>query len=69
MVILGRDLDRIHHVLEKELCPIASSTSSAVNHIGLQCDVSKQEQVDLTIKVKYKRRQSLHFRVIFLLKL
>jgi len=50
VVILGRDLDRIHHVLEKELCPISPSTSSALNHIGLQCDVSKQEQVDLTIK-------------------
>ncbi|KAF9966219.1 reductase [Mortierella alpina] len=50
VVILGRDLDRIHHVLDKELGPISPSTSPALNHIGLQCDVSKQEQVDLTIK-------------------
>ncbi len=61
VVILGRDMDRIQHVLEKELPPISSSTSSALNHIGLQCDVSKQEQVDRTIKVREKQRQSGHF--------
>ncbi|KAF9362144.1 reductase [Mortierella sp. AD094] len=48
IVILGRDQNRIDHVLEKELAPISSSPSE--NHMGFRCDVSKQEDIELTIK-------------------
>ncbi|KAF9362817.1 reductase [Mortierella sp. NVP85] len=44
VVILGRDQDRINHVLDE----LASMTSS--KHIGFKCDVSKQEEVEQTIK-------------------
>ncbi|KAI8345829.1 carbonyl reductase family member 4-like protein [Mortierella sp. GBAus27b] len=45
VVILGRDQDRINYVLEQELGSIGSC-----NHVGFKCDVSKQEQVEQTIK-------------------
>ncbi|KAF9976864.1 reductase [Modicella reniformis] len=46
IVILGRDQDRIKHVLDKELAPIASPSG----HVGFQCDVSKSEDVEQAIK-------------------
>ncbi|KAI1318706.1 reductase [Mortierella claussenii] len=54
VVILGRDQDRIDHVLKKELPPHIASAStdqgSNTGHIGFQCDVSDPEQVERTIK-------------------
>jgi hypothetical protein len=47
IVILGRDQDRINHVLEHELAPTASGSG----HVGFRCDVSKLEDVEHTIKV------------------
>ncbi|KAK3811232.1 MAG: 3-oxoacyl-reductase [Benniella sp.] len=44
VVILGRDQDRINHVLDE----LASMTP--IKHIGFKCDVSKQEEVEQTIK-------------------
>ncbi|KAG9065331.1 reductase [Linnemannia hyalina] len=49
VVVLGRDQERIKHVLEKELAPIHGSNSS-VEHLGFQCDVSNQEDIERTIK-------------------
>ncbi|KAG0008215.1 hypothetical protein BGZ80_003689, partial [Entomortierella chlamydospora] len=48
VVILGRDQDRINHVLEKELVPISSSPSEG--HMGFKCDVSRQVDIEHTIK-------------------
>ena len=50
VVVLGRDQERIKHVLEKELGPIHGNNSS-VEHLGFQCDVSNQEDIERTIKV------------------
>lgn len=50
VVVLGRDQERIKHVLEKELAPIHGNSSS-VEHLGFQCDVSNLEDIERTIKV------------------
>lgn len=50
VVVLGRDQERIKYVLEKELGPIHGNNSS-VEHLGFQCDVSNQEDIERTIKV------------------
>ncbi|KAG0057270.1 reductase [Gryganskiella cystojenkinii] len=47
IVLLGRDQDRIQHVLKHELAPIPSNEGQ---HLGFQCDVSKREEVEQTIK-------------------
>ncbi|KAF9918805.1 reductase [Linnemannia zychae] len=49
VAVLGRDQERINYVLEKELAPI-SENSSSVGHLGFQCDVSKHDDIERTIK-------------------
>ncbi|KAF9907645.1 reductase [Linnemannia zychae] len=49
IVVLGRDQERINHVLTKELAPLDGNTSP-VEHLGFKCDVSKQEDIEKTIK-------------------
>ncbi|KAF9397768.1 reductase, partial [Mortierella sp. AD011] len=48
VVILGRDQDRINRVLETELAPISSLPSEG--HMGFKCDVSRQDDIEHTIK-------------------
>jgi 3-oxoacyl-[acyl-carrier protein] reductase/carbonyl reductase 4 len=50
IVVLGRDQERINHVLAKELAPFNRNSSSG-EHLGFKCDVSKQEDIEKTIKV------------------
>ncbi|KAI7819525.1 3-oxoacyl-reductase [Gamsiella multidivaricata] len=47
VVILGRDQDRINRVLDHDLAPISAGSAT---HVGLQCDVSKHEDVERTVK-------------------
>ncbi|KAF9133324.1 reductase [Mortierella sp. 14UC] len=49
IVVLGRDQERINHVLTKELTPL-DGNGSPVEHLGFKCDVSKQEDIEKTIK-------------------
>ncbi|KAF9107317.1 reductase [Mortierella sp. GBA35] len=52
IVVLGRDQERINHVLQKELAPInnVDGNNLSVGHLGFQCDVSKQEDIERTMK-------------------
>ncbi|KAG0276619.1 reductase [Linnemannia exigua] len=49
IVVLGRDQERIKHVLTKEIAPLDGNNSSG-EHLGFQCDVSKQADIEQTIK-------------------
>ncbi|KAG0309044.1 reductase [Dissophora globulifera] len=48
VVILGRDPDRIQHVLNSELPPITPETN--VDHAGFKCDVANREEVEDIVK-------------------
>ncbi|GJJ68289.1 3-oxoacyl-[acyl-carrier protein] reductase [Entomortierella parvispora] len=48
IVLLGRDQDRIQRVLQYELTPLDSA--EGFGHLGYQCDVSKQGEIEKTIK-------------------